>query len=258
MEDLDEDLPRDGHPLAVTFWRWLPALLLILSVRTYAFEPYSIPSGSMLPTLEVGDRVIVDKYSYGLWVPATGVSIPLTSSLWIPPRFEILNWGDPERGDIIVFRYPQDESQIYIKRVVGVPGDRIAVRDNTIWRNGAPLSKTAEGTGEAVAADCRKERKSVAKERFGSRSEGSDHTIFLDEPGGPLSDWPPQGDLEVPEGMVFVMGDNRDDSADSRVWGLVRYDQIEGKARATLFSLDPCEGKVRGEKLGRSLYQDGG
>lgn len=254
----DEDLEDDGKDWRwMAFWRWIPALLLILSVRTYAFEPYNIPSGSMLPTLEIGDRVVVDKYSYGLWVPASLVSVPFAGVLWTAPRYEIIDWGDPERGDIIVFRYPRDESQTYIKRVVGLPGDRIRVRNNEVIINGVTQSRTAREEGTATDADCHSRAQRRYTERFDSASAGAEHDVYADgRRDGPLADWPSSGaDYVVPDEAVFVMGDNRDSSADSRVWGPVRYDQIEGRARAVLFSLDGCGGGVRGERLFRSLYR---
>lgn len=253
MDELDDE-PREGGAMWALMWRWLPGILLILSVRTYAFEPYNIPSGSMIPTLEIGDRVAVNKLSYGLWAPATGISIPFTS--WVPPRFEILDWGDPERGDIIVFRYPRDETMAYIKRVVATGGDHIRVEDNQIVLNGVLQARTLEGAGSSIDAGCHSTPTRRWLEHFESGADGAEHTIFTGTGrGGSLADWPVSGeDLVIPEDTVFVMGDNRDNSADSRAWGLVRFDQIEGKAHTVLFSLDECSGKVRTERLFHSLY----
>jgi signal peptidase I len=182
----------------------LLAVLIALAIRSFAIEPFTIPSGSMIPTLLVGDYVLVNKFIYGLRLPMTGT-----------------------RGDVIVFRYPDDPSQDFIKRVVGLPGDRIELRKGRLWINGQPVDEVPEG--EYVYADLERER-TVRAQRFRERfDETGDHTILRLERDGRA---PRRGPWIVPEGEYFTMGDNRDNSKDSRFWrqNFVRADQIKGKA----------------------------
>ena len=158
------------------------ALVIALGIRTFLLQPFIIPSGSMLDTLHIGDRLFVTKFSYG-------IHLPFMSK-------EIVSTGEPQRGDIIVFPYPEDPSQDYIKRVVGIPGDVLEIRDKQLYRNG-------EAVQEAYI-------------------KHTDSTLM-----GRRDNMPP---TTVPSGKVFVMGDNRDQSMDSRFWGFVNKDTIVGKA----------------------------
>ena len=158
------------------------ALVIALGIRTFLLQPFIIPSGSMLDTLHIGDRLFVTKFSYGIHLP-------------FMPK-EIISTGEPQRGDIIVFPYPEDPSQDYIKRVVGIPGDVLEIRDKQLYRNG-------EAVQEAYI-------------------KHPDSTLM-----GRRDNMPP---TTVPSGKVFVMGDNRDQSMDSRFWGFVNKDTIVGKA----------------------------
>ncbi|MEZ4238522.1 MAG: signal peptidase I [Myxococcota bacterium] len=232
---------------------WLPAILAVLLIRTYIFEPFRIPSGSMVPTLLIGDHVVVNKSSYGLWLPASIVEVPFMERLWVVPRFELIDWGDPQRGDIIVFRYPNDESVHYIKRVVAIPGDHIHVKNNQIFLNGVAQEREYLDRYDFVDDNCR----STPAKRYIEDLSGVEHEVLtnLNEPR-PLATWSRNGeDFVVPEGVVFVMGDNRDNSEDSRRWGTVRYDQIKGKAHFVWFSYDSCAGALRGNRVFRSLYK---
>jgi len=218
----------------------------------------------MVPTLLIGDYVVVNRSSYGLWLPATLVDlniIPGADSLWIPPRFELMDWGDPERGDIIVFRYPVDPKVNYIKRVVGIPGDEITVEDNQIWVNGERQERESIGKYTYQTQSCGSEVLDLYEEDFASMS----HAKLL-EPGriNPWRNFPSPTDKRikkhiVPEGKVFVMGDNRDHSADSRKWGFVDEHLIKGKAHFIIMSWDGCKPmaeKIRSERLFQSLYSD--
>lgn len=232
---------------------WFPAILAVLLIRTYVFEPFRIPSGSMVPTLLIGDHVVVNKASYGLWVPAIVVEIPFMENLnFVPPRYELIDWGNPQRGDIIVFRYPKDERLHYIKRVVGIAGDKIHVRDNQIFLNGVPQDRTYVGKYEFVDDNCRE----TPTKRYVENLDGVEHSVLTNQGlPGPLANWPRDGDETVPEGSVFVMGDNRDNSEDGRRWGFVRYDQIKGKAHFVWLSWDSCTQKMRGKRFFRNLYK---
>ena len=249
--DRDE---RDGEGMA--WWvevarAWGPAILAVLVLRTFVFEPFRIPSGSMIPTLLIGDQVFVTKFSYGIYAPATGVEIPFLDGLWVAPRFELLDLGDPERGDIIVFRFPKNPAQNYIKRVVAVPGDTVAVRNNRILVDGEQQAVRYTHKYEFVDDTCYGYPARHYVETIGDVEHGM--LTNASAIGGRLSNMTEQ---TVPEGHVFVMGDNRDNSEDSRAWGFVRYDQIKGKAHFVWLSLDACEGLFapRTERSGHGLY----
>jgi signal peptidase I len=201
------------------------AVLIALGIRTFAFEPFNIPSGSMIPTLLVGDYLFVSKYSYGYSRHSLPLSLPL-----IPGRV----FGSlPKRGDVAVFKLPRDNKTDYIKRIVGLPGDRIQVREGRLYVN-----------DEAV------ERKPVAPYEvagpFGTRINisqfvetlpgGRKHLIIERSDGDPLDN---TGVYTVPERHVFTMGDNRDDSLDSRVLsqvGFVPVENLVGRAEFIFFS----------------------
>jgi signal peptidase I len=189
------------------------AVLIALAIRSFVIEPFTIPSGSMIPTLLVGDYVLVNKFIYGLRLPVTGSTLVPVS--------------EPERGDVIVFRYPDDPSQDFIKRVVGLPGDRIEVRKGRLWINGQPVDEVSEG--EFVYVDLERDREVRAQRFRESFEETGEHTILRLERNGRA---PRRGPWIVPEGEYFTMGDNRDNSKDSRFWrrSFVRADQIKGKA----------------------------
>jgi signal peptidase I len=170
------------------------AVVLALFIRTFVVQAFKIPSGSMLPTLKIGDHLLVNKFSYGLKMPFTGTVI-------VP-------WNGPERGDVIVFRFPKDRSVDYIKRVVGVPGDTITIKDKKLFINGAPV---ADPHAHFTSA------------------------MILDGKAGPRDNF---GPVTVPKDAVFVMGDNRDNSFDGRFWGFVDQRDILGKAFILYWSWD--------------------
>ncbi len=203
---------------------WVPALLAVFAIRSAVAEPFRIPSGSMVPTLEIGDHILVSKFKYGLRVPFTDV--------------EVLSLGEPVRGDVIVFRYPPNPELDYIKRIVGVAGDRLEVRDNTVFVNGQKASRTYLDEYRFVDDHCDPEDARLYKEDL----LGVEHSI-LTSPASRvgLANF---GPTVVPEGSFFVMGDNRDNSADSRVWGIVPRDHIKGKAVLVWLSYDSCNGNI--------------
>jgi len=245
----EEELPPEGMAWWAEVARaWGPAILAVLAIRTFVFEPFRIPSSSMLPTLLIGDFVVVNKSAYGLWAPATGLEVPFMDMAWVVPRFQLVDLGEPERGDVIVFRYPVDERMTYIKRVVAVGGDRISVARNQITINGE--KQTTEFSSLIPTEDkrCRIEQLKHYRETVGEVT----HDILMRPGGSALSD---RAEVTVPPGHVFVMGDNRDNSQDSRVWKFVSMDQIKGKAHFVWWSYDACQGSVRSDRLFESLYQ---
>jgi signal peptidase I len=183
----------------------LVALALALFIRTFFVQAFKIPSGSMLPTLEIGDHLLVNKLLYGIRVPFVGT------------RF--FTFFEPERGDIIVFVYPEDRDKDFIKRVVGIPGDVIEIRKKQLYRNGKPVDRSEE-----TYAQYTQEVEPGVRDNFGP--------------------------ITVPDGHVFVMGDNRDHSFDSRFWGFVPYEDIKGKAFVIYWSWDGEDTWVRWWRLG--------
>lgn len=196
-----------------TIRAFMVAVLIALGVRTFVFEPFKIPSGSMIPTLLVGDYIVVNKFAYGVRMPFSGkVLIPV---------------GTPTRGDVVVFRYPDDPSTDYIKRVMGIPGDKIQIEGDEIWINDRQLDHEPEP--DYLDLDYRTMTRQ-AKQRYIERNtEGDAYTIIHDRqaPRGPgTQTW------TVPEDGYFMMGDNRDSSRDSRRWKntFVSTEQLKGRA----------------------------
>lgn len=254
------DIEKEARPKTGLAWwgevarAWGPAILAVLLIRTYIFEPFRIPSGSMVPTLLIGDHVLVNKSAYGLWTPFTGVDIPFVlDKVWIVPRMEIFDWGDPDRGDIIVFRYPNDESLTYIKRVVAIGGDRIEVKNNQVILDGVLQQRDYQGSYSFVDDRCRSHG---AKRYIEDLGEVQHEMLTSTGLGGLLAN---HKAFTVPENTVFVMGDNRDNSEDSRRWGIVRFDQVKGKAHFVWLSWDRCAGEygqVRGSRFFTNLYAE--
>ena len=203
------------------------ALILALIVRTFLFQPFSIPSGSMKDTLLVGDYLFVSKYAYGY----SRYSFPFG-----PDLFEGRIWAaEPKRGDVVVFKLPKDNSTDYIKRVMGLPGDKIQMVDGVVHINGQPVQR--ERVEDAVSVDEFGQEVRVAQYRETLDNGTSYLTLDLD-PDDMMDNTPV---YEVPPGHYFMMGDNRDNSQDSRVLGAVGYvpfENIVGRAEIIFFSVE--------------------
>ena len=185
---------------------FFPVLFLVLVLRSFLFEPFQIPSGSMLPTLKIGDFILVNKFNYGLRLPVLGTTV--------------VELGQPKRGDVMVFKYPDDNRINFIKRVVGVPGDTVEYRDKVVYVNGDAQTLTVLPVDANVGMPPLTEE---ATEQLGER----EHLIWRRQTQG--RDF---GPILIPDRQYFVMGDNRDNSNDSRVWGLVDDSLIVGRAFA--------------------------
>ncbi|WP_089727792.1 signal peptidase I [Candidatus Thiosymbion oneisti] len=224
----EADVPATGYkePVIVEYARsFFPVLLIVLLLRSFLVEPFRIPSGSMMPTLLVGDFILVNKFAYGL--------------RWPVLNRKFLQIGDPERGDVAVFRFPQEPSVDYIKRIVGVPGDEIRYRDKTLYVNGEPASQTPAGVYLGVGSGANMTDTDLRLEDL----TGREHRILVD-PSVPDYKCTPYSELavgrrlKVPKGSYFVMGDNRDNSNDSRCWGFVPEENLVGKAIAIWMNWD--------------------
>ncbi|HEY3488375.1 MAG TPA: signal peptidase I [Gammaproteobacteria bacterium] len=198
--------PRE--PLLVEYSKaFFPILFIVLMLRSFVVEPFKIPSGSMLPTLRVGDFILVNKFSYGLRLPVL--------------NRKFVSLGEPARGDVVVFKYPEDPRLDFIKRVIGLPGDRIAYRNKRLFINGDPVELSALG----VYAERASRGGMGYMQELSEQLPGAPHRILLDGARGSAD-----VEYEVPPGHYFVMGDNRDDSRDSRVWGYMPEKNLVGKA----------------------------
>ena len=186
---------------------FFPVFLFVFVLRGFIVEPFRIPSGSMIPTLLIGDFILVDKFSYGLRLPFTNQTI--------------LKTGAPQRGDVVVFKYPLDPTTPFIKRVIGIPGDKVEYTNKILRVNGKTIAWQDERTFIGHGKASQHTGASVHKEENGKFI----HKVLISP-----SRYSNNGDYEVPEDMYFVMGDNRDNSRDSRSWGFVPESHLMGKA----------------------------
>jgi len=222
----------EKEPIIVEYAKsFFPVILVVLILRSFMFEPFRIPSGSMIPTLKVGDFILVNKFNYGIRLPVINTKI-----------FDV---GEPERGDVAVFRFPKDPSVDYIKRVIGLPGDRIAYRAKNLYVNGkrvesvltGPYTETKDGLPIAGA--------SVLDEEL---TDSLTHEILVDSTRQSFN-----GEWIVPEGNYFVMGDNRDNSNDSRYWGTVPEENLVGQAFMIWMNWNYEDGGVEWSRIGDNI-----
>lgn len=185
------------------------ALILAMILRTFVIQAYKIPSGSMIPTLLIGDHILVNKFIYGINIP------------FIDKKFFVFR--NPKRGDVIVFKYPEDPSRDFIKRVIGVEGDIIEVKDRALYVNGIQQH-----------------------EKYAQYTEKD----IMDRALGPRDEF---GPITIPKGKLFMMGDNRDHSLDSRFWGYVDLNQVRGEAIIKYWSWDSDNNGIRFDRIGRLI-----
>ncbi len=209
---------------------FFPIFLIVLILRSFIAEPFKIPSASMMPTLLIGDFILVNKYDYGIRLPVL--------------NYKVIDNNTPERGDIVVFRYPEDPSIPFIKRVVGLPGDKIAYYDKTLYINDISVSQILKGRYKGQGAGMIMNGVSLRLENLDS----VDHEILVDP-----ERMSQQLATVVPEGHYFVLGDNRDNSKDSRFWGFVPDRNLVGRAFMIWMNWDSKNGGIDFSRIGTMM-----
>jgi signal peptidase I len=218
---------EDKLPILIDYSRsFFPIFVIVLLLRSFLVEPFRIPSGSLEPTLLVGDFVAVNKFAYGLRLP-----------VWDK---KVISIAEPKGGEIAVFRWPPDVSYDYIKRVIGVPGDKISYQNKVLTINGVVAKQqfigyTTDSNGPGFSWKVEKREEEI---------NGTKHMIFI-RPDVPAFDF----DLVVPDGYYFMMGDNRDNSSDSRFWGFVKEEYLRGKAFLVWMSWNGSTDSVRWSRI---------
>jgi signal peptidase I len=226
--------PPEMHvPVIIEYAKsFFPILLIVFLLRSFLYEPFRIPSGSLEPTLLTGDFILVNKYDYGIRLPVV--------------HKKMVSLNEPKRGDIIVFRWPPNPSVDFIKRVIGIPGDHISYINKTLYINDKEIPQTflrnatdRDGSGDLWKVEEKQENLlGVRHSIYQNPSHGNDDV----------------NDIVVPDHMYFVMGDNRDDSADSRYWGFVPEKNIVGKANLVWMSWDSEDHTIRWKRMGQIIH----
>ena len=221
---------KSGPSIIVEYARaFFPVILLVFVLRSFVVEPFRIPSGSMLPTLFIGDFILVDKFRYGIRLPIVNLRIFPT--------------GSPKRGEVMVFRYPHDDSTNFIKRVIGLPGDEIVYDQKRLFINGTAARRIRS---DSYQLETLSQELDVIE--YSEVVGASTHNILNDRGRSSRS-----MTISVPEGSYFVMGDNRDHSNDSRFWGFVPEKNIVGRAFLVWFSWNSNDGGVNWSRIGHSI-----
>mgnify|MGYP003295875736 CR=1 FL=1 len=222
------------EPVVVDYAKaFFPVLAVVLCLRSFVAEPFRIPSGSMIPTLQIGDFILVNKFAYGLRLPISNQ--------------KFIGTGEPKRGDVVVFRPPQHPDEDWIKRVIGLPGDTVAYRNDTVYVNGTALRYRPDGryvgTGQGEEATGARLLTEELPGRPHPVLERDDRPYFVQG----------EGEWTVPEGSYFVMGDNRDNSEDSRFWGFLPESDLRGKAFLIWMNWDGSAGGVNFNRIGSRI-----
>ena len=210
---------------------FFPVILAVLLLRSFLVEPFRIPSGSMMPTLLVGDFILVNKFAYGIRLPVLNK--------------KIVAIDEPERGDVVVFRYPKNPSVDYIKRVVGLPGDKVGYYNKIVYINGEPSGQVPAGVYVGKGSGVSMSGASERREQLGDIQH--DILVMPRTPGL-------EGEYIVGEDEYFVMGDNRDNSNDSRYWGTVPEANLVGKAFRIWMNWDGANKGVEWDRIGMKIH----
>ena len=222
--------PEKGGPF-IDFCNFaFPVIFVVLILRSFLFEPFRIPSGSMIPTLLVGDFILVNKFAYGIRTPVG--------------FYKVFDVAEPQRGDVAVFRFPADPSKDYIKRIVGLPGDRVEYRNKQLFINGQAQDLEAAGIYSATASG----RAFVVQRYTETIGDEVEHPIIVN-PSVPAEDFA----ITVPEGRYFGMGDNLDGSLDSRSWGTLPERNLVGKAVLIWMSWDGARNRIDWGRIGDAI-----
>jgi signal peptidase I len=231
---VQDRIEKPREPVIVEYARSLfPVLLIVLVFRSFLFEPFKIPSGSMIPTLLVGDFIVVNKFAYGIRLPVLNK--------------KIISVAEPQRGDVVVFRYPLDPAVNFIKRAVGLPGDTITYRDKTLFINGEKVELESNGRFGTNEIKCTTPSADAVlhTEKLGDVT----HNILLHD-----SSRSRNGQWVVPEGHYFMVGDNRDRSNDSREWGFVPEENLLGRAVGIWLNFDFEKGCADLSRVGDGIH----
>lgn len=218
------------EPKLVEFARsFFPVVFAVLVLRSFVVEPFRIPSGSMMPTLYNGDFILVNKYTYGIRLPVV--------------HTKILPISEPQRGDVVVFRWPVDPGKDFIKRVVGLPGDTITYKDKQLYINGKQVTRVSDGEFSNLRAP-----QMYGAKQYTEVLGEAKHDILLMPSRGSMD-----GTVTVPPRHYFVMGDNRDRSDDSRMWGFVPEENLLGRAFMIWMSWNPVEDSPVWGRIGKAI-----
>ncbi|MEZ5541664.1 MAG: signal peptidase I [Pseudomonadota bacterium] len=230
-EEGDEVRLALREPTLVEYCKsFFPVILAVLLLRSFLVEPFRIPSGSMMPTLLVGDFILVNKFAYGIRLPVLDT--------------KVIEVGEPQRGDVVVFRYPKDPTVDYIKRVVGLPGDRIGYYNKVVYINGEPAGQVPAGVYIGSGSGVSMSGASKRREQLGEVQH--DILVMPRTPGL-------EGEFTVAANEYFVMGDNRDNSNDSRYWGTVPEGNLVGKAFRIWMNWDSAGGGIDLDRIGDKI-----
>ncbi len=251
MEETTEKISKKKGNIREYAEALLTALLVAFMIRSFVVEAFKIPSGSMIPTLMIGDHIFVNKFVYGLRIPFT--------------KKKVVTFRSPERGEAIVFIYPIDESKDFIKRVVGLPGDRITIHGDDLQVNGTPVARQPLQVDPNAGSHptLLKIIPEAVADEVGARSISTfpgwqEYSYYVEKVGNQnhlvqFDDTPSfaEEEFEVPAGHLFVMGDNRDNSSDSRDWGFVPLENVKGRAMFVWLSIDYDRKTLRWNRFGR-------
>lgn len=231
VADVHDHSQTEAEPWYVEYSKsFFPVLLIVLLLRSFVAEPFRIPSGSMMPTLLVGDFILVNKYAYGIRLPVL--------------KTKLINVGEPQRGDVVVFRFPRNPSDDYIKRIVGLPGDHIAYYNKSVYVNGQRVKQDTIGIYKGVGSGSIMSDAILRQESLGKIR----HDILIKEDRLNMD-----GEFIVPPGHYFVLGDNRDNSNDSRYWGFVPEENLVGRAVMIWLNLDFQGGTYDFSRIGERI-----
>ena len=247
-DNAPQEQPIPPEPIIVDYARsFFPIIVIVLILRAFIVEPFRIPSASMMPTLLIGDFILVNKFAYGL-------RLPILNNKFVEMEL-------PKRGDVIVFRYPRDPSLDYIKRVIGLPGDRIGYYDKAVYINGERMPQQEMGRYLGVGSAFDMTGASLRSEKLaGNENETVEHEILV-----MMGSQPTHCEYNVPPGHMtnceyivppknyFVMGDNRDRSNDSRFWGMVPQENLVGKAFFIWMNWDTANGGLNWGRIGNRI-----